>query len=142
MRRGFTLLEMLLALAVMSLTLATAVPRLSAIRDAWITEDAAQAIIQAHRKARLYAVLLSRPVVLTVAPDTLRITTRADSVVWQGPGPAVAGAALAGPVRTLTFAPIGITMGLSNATFRISRGAALRTVIVSRLGRVRLQRGS
>ena len=32
-------------------------------------------------------------------------------------------------------------MGLSNATFRITRGAAVRTVVVSRLGRVRIQRG-
>jgi hypothetical protein len=29
-------------------------------------------------------------------------------------------------------------MGLSNASFRLSRGGATRTVVVSRLGRVRL----
>jgi hypothetical protein len=29
-------------------------------------------------------------------------------------------------------------MGLSNASFHLSRGAATRTVVVSRLGRVRL----
>ena len=34
-----------------------------------------------------------------------------------------------------------LSMGLSNATFRITKGAAIRTVVVSRLGRVRIQRG-
>jgi Tfp pilus assembly protein FimT len=45
---------------------------------------------------------------------------------------------LAGPIRILTFSPVGITTGLSNASFRLTRGAVSRTVVVSRLGRVRL----
>jgi len=98
-------------------------------------------VILAHSRARVAAILLSRPLVLTVAPDSLRIATLADSVVWRGAGPAASGASLAGPIRKLTFSPVGLSMGLSNATFQITRGAAIRTVVVSRLGRVRIQRG-
>jgi prepilin-type N-terminal cleavage/methylation domain-containing protein len=142
MRRGFTLLELVLGLTLMALTLGIALPRMAAIRDSWIAEEAAQGIIQAHRRARLSAIVTSRIVVLTVAPDSLTITTSAGTVLWRRPGPAAGGATLAGPLRRLTFSPVGITMGFSNATFRISRGAALRSVIVSRLGRIRLVRGS
>ena len=46
--------------------------------------------------------------------------------------------ALTGPTRALTFSPVGVTMGLSNASYHLSRGAATRSVIVSRLGRVRV----
>jgi Tfp pilus assembly protein FimT len=46
----------------------------------------------------------------------------------------------ASPARQVTFSPVGISSGLSNASFRLQRGAASRTVVVSRLGRVRVTR--
>ena len=141
MRRGYTVVELTLVLAIIALLLGIARPRIAPLRDGWSVEQAAQAVMLAHSRARTAAILLSRPLVLTVAPDSLRIATLADSVVWRGPGPAASGASLAGPVRKLTFSPVGLSMGLSNATFRITRGAAIRTVVVSRLGRVRIQRG-
>ena len=141
MRRGYTVVELTLVLAIIALLLGIALPRIAPLRDGWIAEQAAQAVILAHSRARMQAILLSRPLVLTVAPDSLRIATLTDSVVWRAAGPAAEGASLAGPVRKLTFSPVGLSMGLSNATFRITRGAAIRTVVVSRLGRVRIQRG-
>lgn len=141
MRRGYTIVELTLVLAVIALLLGIALPRIAPLRDGWSAEQAAQAVILAHSRARGAAILLSRPLVLTVAPESLRIATLADSVVWRGPGPSAEGASLAGPIRKLTFSPVGLSMGLSNATFRITRGAAVRTVVVSRLGRVRIQRG-
>jgi hypothetical protein len=33
---------------------------------------------------------------------------------------------------------VGLTDGLANATFRLTRGAATRAVVVSRLGRLRI----
>jgi prepilin-type N-terminal cleavage/methylation domain-containing protein len=114
MRRGYSVVELILVLVIISLLLGIALPRIAPLRDGLGAEQAAQAVILAHSRARVAAVLLSRPLVLTVAPDSL---------------------------RKLTFSPVGISMGLSNATFRITRGAAIRTVVVSRLGRVRIQRG-
>jgi prepilin-type N-terminal cleavage/methylation domain-containing protein len=141
MRRGYTVVELSLVLAIIALLLGIALPRVAPLRDGWSAEQAAQAVILAHSRARVAAILLSQPLVLTVAPDSLRIATLADSVVWRGAGPTASGASLAGPIRKLTFSPVGLSMGLSNATFQITRGAAIRTVVVSRLGRVRIQRG-
>jgi prepilin-type N-terminal cleavage/methylation domain-containing protein len=141
MRRGYTVVELTLVLAIIALLLGIALPRIAPLRDGWSAEQAAQAVILAHSRARVAASLLSRPLVRTVAPDSLRIATLADSVVWRGAGPAASGASLAGPIRKLTCSPVGLSMGLSNATFQITRGAAIRTVVVSRLGRVRIQRG-
>ena len=82
--------------------------------------------------------LRSQPLELVIEPTALTIRPPAATPIWQGPGPAADGVMLAGPPRTLTFSPVGITTGLSNASFRLTRGAAERTVVVSRLGRVRI----
>ena len=58
--------------------------------------------------------------------------------LWTEPGPAASGVSLPGPTRHFTFAPEGFTLGLSNASLRLARGSATRTVVFSRLGRVRL----
>ncbi|MGH7528421.1 MAG: GspH/FimT family pseudopilin, partial [Gemmatimonadales bacterium] len=141
MRAGLTLPEMALCLAVAGLTLGIALPRVGALRDSLQVERAAQEIAAALRRARTTAVLQSRLIELSVGPDVLAMRLE-DSAgnLWAGPGPTVAGVAFGGPERTLTFSPVGITTGLSNASFRLSRGGASRTVVVSRLGRVRILR--
>lgn len=142
MQRGYTLLELALALVVAGVCLAIALPRLATIRDTLEVEEAALRIVSAHRRARITAILQSRPMVLSVGPTTLRITpATGGSPVWSSSGPAAAGVAFGGAGRDLTYSPVGITTGLSNASFRLSRGSALRTVVVSRLGRARIVRG-
>jgi prepilin-type N-terminal cleavage/methylation domain-containing protein len=139
MRRGFTLLESALVLAVIGLTFGIALPRLNALRNSLAVSRAAEEIVAAHRRARVLAVLRSRPVVLSVSQDTLTIRPAgAPADIWGGSGPAAAGVSLSGPLRRITFSPVGLAMGLSNATFPLGRGSATRTVIVSRLGRIRV----
>jgi prepilin-type N-terminal cleavage/methylation domain-containing protein len=139
MRRGFTLLEIALVLAVMGLTLGIALPRLAALWNSLAVSQAAEEIVAAHRRARVLAILRSRPVVLSVSWDTLTIRQAGGSAdMWGGSGPAAAGVSLLGPLRRITFSPIGLAMGLSNASFPLARGNATRTVIVSRLGRIRV----
>jgi prepilin-type N-terminal cleavage/methylation domain-containing protein len=139
MRRGSTLLELLLALAVTGLLLGIALPGFGHFRDRLAVGEEAGKIAAAHRRARITAILESRPVVLIVGPDSLSIAVDADTqATWVQPGPSAHGVTLAGGSRRLTFSPVGITFGLSNATFRLTRGAATRTVVVSRLGRLRI----
>jgi prepilin-type N-terminal cleavage/methylation domain-containing protein len=141
MKHGFTLLETVLGLAVSALLLGIALPALSALKQGVKVEHAAQDIAAAHRRARATAVALGKPAILSVAPDSLRITlVGADRPHWAAPGPAAEGVALGGPPRVLTFSPLGITTGVSNASFPLSLGSASRTVVVSRLGRVRILR--
>jgi prepilin-type N-terminal cleavage/methylation domain-containing protein len=141
MNRGFTLVEMALTLAVAGLLLGIALPRFTALKQGVIVERAAQNIAAAHRRARATAIAYGRPAVLSVAAGTLRITLAGQGQPhWLSPGPQNEGVALSGPPRELTFSPLGITTGLSNASFHLSLGAASRTVVVSRLGRVRISR--
>lgn len=142
MRSGLTLPEVALALAVAGLLLALAVPGFTAVKQEVAVEQAAQSLVSAHRRARTLAVTQGHPAILSVAEGSLRITlSGAGQPHWVGPGPLEQGVAVTGTPRDLTFSPLGITTGLSNASFGLSLGSALRTVVVSRLGRVRILRG-
>ena len=139
MRRGATLPELSLTLILVGILLLMALPRIHGLADSMAVGRAAQEIAAAHRRARMAAVLQSRLLELTVEANALTIRpSGGGATVWRADGPAADGVALAGPSRTLTFSPTGITVGLSNASFQLTRGAARRTVVVSRLGRVRI----
>lgn len=142
MRSGFTVPEVALSLAVAGLLLGIALPGFTAAKQEVAVEQAAQSLVSAHRRARTLAVVRGQPAVLSVAERSLRITMAgAPQPHLTMPGPLEQGVSITGTPRDLTFSPLGITTGLSNATFRLSLGAAVRTVVVSRLGRVRILRG-
>jgi type II secretory pathway pseudopilin PulG len=139
MRIGVTLPEIMLVLALTGIVLGIAVPPLSRALDRIEVAAAASHIVAAHSRARLLAVARNRVVVLTVDSLSLNIRDRSTAVaLWSRRGPALAGVSLDGPARTFTMSPQGYSLGLSNATLRVSRGRATRAVIVSRLGRVRI----
>lgn len=139
MQRGATLLELTLSLAVIGLLLGIALPQLRGLTDSIAVDRAAHEIVAAHRRARIVAVLRSQIIELTVDSTDLAIRARGTPVdLWRAPGPAASRVTLAGAQRRITFSPVGMSMGLSNASFRLSRGAVVRTVVVSRLGRVRI----
>jgi hypothetical protein len=101
--------------------------------------SAAGHIAAAHTRGRMMAISRSRVLVLTVDSAVIVIRARGSlTQLWSDRGPALSKVALAGPARTFTFSPEGFSLGLSNASLHLSRGSATRTVIVSRLGRVRI----
>ena len=139
MRQAFTLAELLLVLAVGGTLLGIAIPRFSAALDRIEVAAAASHIASAHQRARLMAVTQSLVTVLSV--DSLAVTIRRRGLMtplWSEAGPAAQRVSLAGPAHQFTFSPEGFSLGLSNATIRLTRGNASRSVIVSRLGRVRV----
>jgi prepilin-type N-terminal cleavage/methylation domain-containing protein len=139
MRRGATLLELVLVLVIIGTLTAIAEPRIRGLADSLAVNRAALEIVSAHRRARISAILQSRVLELTISAAALSIRPRGTAAdTWQAAGPAAERVALAGPSRVIFFSPVGISMGVSNASFRLSRGAASRTVVVSRLGRVRI----
>lgn len=141
MKSGFTLVEVALALAVAGLLLGIALPVFTALKQGVQVDSAAQSIVAAHRRARAAAILHGRPAVLAVAARSLRITfVGEEQPHWSAPGPSDQGVTLDGAPRNLSFSPLGITTGLSNASFNLRVGSAVRTVVVSRLGRVRVLR--
>lgn len=133
-------METLLALAILAILLGIALPKFGLMRDQLAVGEEAGRIAAAHRRARITAILQSAPVVLTIGPDSLTLLVVSDSGLrWAEAGPAAHGVTLVGGARDITFSPVGISTGVSNATFRLSRGDASRTVVVSRLGRLRIQ---
>lgn len=141
MRQGFSLVELMLVVAVASLLFGIALPRLSGALDRIEVASQANHLMAAHRRARIMAITRSQVLVLTIDSANLDIRPRGQaSPLWVELGPAAARVALEGPARQFTFSPQGLTLGFSNATLRLSRGSASRTIVISRLGRVRLVR--
>jgi prepilin-type N-terminal cleavage/methylation domain-containing protein len=141
MRHGLTLPELVLVLALGGILLAIAVPPLVSVLDRIEVGAAAGHIVAAHRRARVMAIIRSQVLVLSIDSAQLTIQQRGTTPpLWSEPGPAASGVSLAGPMRQFTFSPEGFSLGLSNATLHLSRGAATRSVVVSRLGRVRITR--
>ena len=141
--RGAVLLDLTLALLVAGLLVAVGIPTLRDPLDRLAVERAALDIAGAHTRARLAAVTHNTVARVVVRSDSLLITIgRAPDTtrLWSAPGPAIASVALQAPDYALTFQPAGISFGVSNASFDLSRGKARRSVIVSRLGRVRIIR--
>jgi len=142
MPRGFTLVELLLVLAIAGVVLLIALPSVADTRDRLLVEQAAYDIAAAHTRARLTAVVEGHLALLTVRDDSLRldVVDGVDTLPrWAAAGPSQTGVALSGGPRIVPFAPIGVSIGLANATYALSRGARSRQVVVSRYGRVRIQ---
>jgi prepilin-type N-terminal cleavage/methylation domain-containing protein len=142
MQRGFSLTEMVVACLILGVVLAISWPSFSRTRDRLVVAEWATALASAHARARTLALVEQRVALITVAPDSLvlRIVTAGGDTAerWRSPGPASDGVSLGTPPHTTSFAPSGLAFGLSNVTYTLSRGAALKQVVVSRYGRVRI----
>jgi prepilin-type N-terminal cleavage/methylation domain-containing protein len=140
MRQGFSLLELVLVLAVVGLLLGIALPQLSGTLDRIEVDSVAHQISGAHQRARLLALARGTVVILSVSPQQLVIHLLGETApVWSQPGPSASGVEFQGADRQFTFTPIGVTLGLSNGTIHLTRGSATRSVVVSRLGRIRIE---
>jgi prepilin-type N-terminal cleavage/methylation domain-containing protein len=143
MNRGVTLPELLITMTIVSLVLGIAAPRMSGPLDVLAVEHAAEDIAGAHARARVTAVVESRVTLLHVSSDSVVLEVLGPAGPerrWAMPGPGRFDVAMTGGSRTLTFSPIGISMGFSNASWTLTKGSATRRVVVSRLGRVRIER--
>jgi prepilin-type N-terminal cleavage/methylation domain-containing protein len=143
MRGGVTLLELLIVIALLGVLAGFAWPAARHLGDAIATERAAQTIVAGHRVARFSAIMRSRRTFLAVAADSLTVrgVQGADTVtLWIHLGPQSEGVTLVGPTHPLVFAPTGLPMGVANATFQLTRGGVVRRVVISRLGRLRVER--
>jgi prepilin-type N-terminal cleavage/methylation domain-containing protein len=141
MRRAFTLPELVLVLAVAGILLAVAVPQLTRALDRIEVATAAAHIVAAHQRARMMAITRNQVLLLSIDSAQLMISPRSGGgPIWTAAGPAASGVTLASPARQFTFSPEGVTLGLSNATLQLARGTSSRTVVISRLGRIRVLR--
>ena len=140
MRRGFSLAELVVVLAILAVVTAVTLPRLGGLFDSIAVDAAARDVTTALAVARNLAIAQSARSRLVIAADTLRIDR------WQGgswgavlrwPGPFQHGVALEVSNPTVVFDPIGVGWGVSNTKVVLRRGSRSETFTVSRIGRVK-----
>lgn len=139
MTRGTTLLELLLALVVLALLTALAVPRVIGLADRAALSVEATRVRAALETARGAGMRLGTVAALQLGAGAWEVRAVFDgveTVAWRSPGIA-AGVTLEGAGEPLRFGPAGLAVGVSNRTLRLRRGSAVREIVVSRLGRVR-----
>jgi prepilin-type N-terminal cleavage/methylation domain-containing protein len=128
MRRGFSLLELVVVLSVTGTLLAIAVPPLVRWRESAAVRQASWEVISFYHTARYAAILRATRVRLEFGPDTLK-------AVYEGPSDSTVALTVTRPV--IEIAPNGLGWGAANTTLVFRRGAAADTLTTSRLGRLR-----
>lgn len=138
MRRGYSLLEQLVVLSVMTILLAIAGPRMRSALDQSAVRNARRQLVSALSSARGSA--QSRAERVSVAMDStagmVRILAGADTLLVR-PLRAELGVIFAASRDTITYGASGRGYGAANSTIVLSRGTAAETVFVARLGRAR-----
>jgi len=138
MRNGYTLLEQLVVLAVMTILLTLVGPRTLSALDRSAVRNARRELVSALGSARGSA--QSRAERVMVAMDSagglLRILAGSDTLLVR-PLHAELGVVLAASRDTITYGASGRGYGAANSTIVLSRGTAAETVYVARLGRAR-----
>ncbi|MBA3645850.1 MAG: hypothetical protein H0W63_06685 [Gemmatimonadaceae bacterium] len=138
MRAAFTIIESTLAICLVCLLTAIAVPGISRLLDAIEVREAAIEVETIFSSARHLAIArggqtsveidTSRRVVAVLAgQDTLRKRDLGKDHRID----------LKATRTVVTYSPIGVGFGAANVTVVVKRNASLDSVIVSRLGRVR-----
>ncbi len=140
MRRGFTLTELAVVLAILAIVTAITLPRLQGLLDWIAVNTAAQDVTTAVAVTRYAAIMQGGRRRLVLARDSLRIDR------WSGdswvpherwPGPDRHGVALEVSNPVVVFDPIGLAWGLSNTKVVLRRGVRSETITLSRVGRVK-----
>jgi Tfp pilus assembly protein FimT len=138
MRRGYSLMQMLVVLTIIALLCGISIPRLSSARDASAVRGAATQVVTALALARSAAVLRASRVAVVIDPAaaTLRVLADAETLHVRALRPEF-GVTLEATRDSVAYGPTGRGYGAANSSIILRRGSAADTVFVSRLGRVR-----
>jgi len=139
MRRGFSLLELVVVLGVTGTLLALSGPRLVRRWESAVVRQASGEAISFYHTGRYAAILRATRVRLEFGPDTLKAVYEGltDSTFLKRPGPSRLGVALTASRPVIEIAPNGLGWGAANTTLIFRRGTAADTLTTSRLGRLR-----
>lgn len=137
-RTGFTLLELVLVLAIVGVLSALAIPRAGALLDGIGVRGAAAEAEALFSVARHAALSRGARVSVDLDAATGRLVVRAgsDTLRVRDLG-AAHGVAMTSTRSSASYSPGGLGYGASNLSIVFTRGAAAESVYLSRLGRVR-----
>ena len=140
MRKGFSLPEIVVVLAIAAVLSAVALPRLGGLLDALAADAAARDVTMALAVTRSAAVERGKRARLVIRADSLNIDLW-ENADWEPflrwTGPADRGVSLLVSNPQVVFSPTGIGWGVSNTKVTLSRGSHIETITTSRVGRVK-----
>jgi prepilin-type N-terminal cleavage/methylation domain-containing protein len=137
-RSAFTVLELIVVMAVAAIIAAVAVPRYAAVRDSAAVRAAVADLGAVFALARQNAITRRTPVALVFDTAGGSVEVRSAGVVLARRGiGGVYGAVIGSNRDSVVYDARGLGFGLSNVTVTVRRGAAVDTLTMSRLGRVR-----
>lgn len=138
MRRGSTLLEMVMVLGIVGIVAGLTVTRGARVLDRMRVNGAVADIVTALTIARQRSI--ARATYSDVSIDTLAGTVTVSSMgdtVLRRPIADLHDVRISATRRELRYAPTGLAYGLSNTTIVVRGAYAADTIWMSRLGRVR-----
>lgn len=140
MKRGFTILEVVVATVFTVVTLAWGFRSAAAVRDRALLAGAVREFASLYQNARMAAVLSGRRVRIEFAVDSavawMQLET-GDSVIGTAGGRRWGGVRVAASQSQIGFSATGLGLGAANASIVFSRAGRLDTLVTSRLGRLR-----
>lgn len=138
MRRGFTLVEAIIALVVVGIVSSMAVPAAARARDRAAVHGATSALVSSLADARHQALRWQRRTAVRFDTVAARAVVHAGSdTLTESRLRDVFGVGLAATRDSIAFYPTGLGYGAANVRLIVERGAAAETVTVSRAGRVK-----
>ena len=143
MTRGFTLVEILIAVVVITVAAAVVSPTVGRWRDRLLVARALNDVRAFYHHGRLASIVGGRRVRLVFTADSLVAVVElpaGDSLLLRRPGPSALGVSLTASNSTVRFYAGGVAAGPGNTTLVFGRGAVADTLVTSRLGRIRRAR--
>ncbi len=138
MRRGLTVAELALVMAIMGTLLGIAIPRAARLLDRIRVAGASAEISASFATARNGAIARSERVAVTIDSVQGALTVRAgDDTLEHRPLARSHGVRVEATRDSMSYRSDGLGYGAANLRLIVSRGSAADTITVSRLGRVR-----
>jgi Tfp pilus assembly protein FimT len=137
-RRGMTIVELLVMVAILGAMAAIAVPRVVTTMDRFSVRGATQDVVLTLATAR--AAASRRGAYVSFVADTRAGRVRAVSdgeTLLERDLARIRGIRLEASRESVTFAPGGLGWGAANTTVIVTKGTRSDTIVMSRLGRVR-----
>jgi prepilin-type N-terminal cleavage/methylation domain-containing protein len=137
-RRGFSLLELIVVIMIAGIVVALALPRFTKARDAAAVHAAVGELGALYAAARQEAIARRAAVAVRIDTAGRAVELRvADARLVRRALGEIYGVGLGTNRDSTVYDPRGIGFGLSNVTIVVRRGSVVHTLTMSRLGRVR-----